>query len=94
MKFPALKNLPIGKGCCACFWCKQNNKQKGLIRTNRCKLEKSKLRARQCRGKGIVPVSTAKKLANNESAIVEFRIPRIAEWAKRKEKAVVPVSKK
>ena len=39
-----------------------------------------------------MPVSTAEKLANNESAIVEFRITRIAEWTKRKERAIVPVS--
>ena len=39
-----------------------------------------------------MPISTAKKLANNESAIGEFWITKIAEWTKRKERAVVPVS--
>ena len=42
--------------------------------------------------RAIVPISTAKKLANNESAIGEFWVTRIAEWTKRKERAVVPVS--
>ena len=39
-----------------------------------------------------MPLSTAKNLANNESAIGEFWITKIAEWTKRKERAVVPVS--
>ena len=39
-----------------------------------------------------MPISTAKKLTNNESAIGEFWITKIAEWTKRKERAVVPVS--